>query len=262
MTDFTNLAVLVAQGQALLDLVKGGHITQLEADNAAKLGEVDTALALKIAQANTAIANATKPVDSKIPHLQLSANQELKITSGSVPDDMWVSKGVTIEVLENISRQGSGRTAGAYQLLIEMQNDIQEQFADFSIRDGISYVLEFNVIRLSWDFTGDFTGFNSLLKLNTAKNVPTFFQVADQTVASFLKLESGGVIGALTDGCELAKWRYCSTLDHKHWEGHFGAYKEFYIAAETQTGSLLLALPAVITGSIGHPSNLFKNIEV
>jgi hypothetical protein len=262
MTDFTNLAALVAQGQSLLDLVKGGHITQLEADSAAKLVEVDVALALKIAQANTAIANATKPVDSKIPHLQLSANQELKITSASIPDDMLVSAGVTIELFENIARSGDARTTEAYQLLIDMQNEIKEQFADFSIRDSISYALEFNVIRLSWDFSGDFVARKTLLKLMTAKRMSSFFQRADQTAAAFLKLESGGISGELTDGHELAKWRYCSTLGSKHWQGQFGAYRPFSIIAETETGSLLLALPAVITGSIGHPSNLFKNIEV
>jgi hypothetical protein len=259
MTDFTNLATLVAQGQSLLDLVKGGHITQLEANNAAKLSEVDAALAAKIAQANTDIVNAIAPINNKIPRIQLTQNQELRISTGTVPDNMMVSSGVTLEHIIYIGK-GVARDAGVLSMLNGIKVDIAEQFADFNIRETGIHSLSWSVVRLSWDFGAEFIGDNWLAFMESAlKNIDTVPKVAELTSAAFVKLESGSISGDWATGAETGKWRFCKQvlLDE-----NFGGYYTNHPKATSQTGSLLLALPVVATGVIDHPNKLFKNLEL
>jgi hypothetical protein len=257
MTDFTNLAALVAQGQALLDLVKGGHITQLEADNAAKLGEVDKALALKIAQANTAIANTTAPINDKIPRIQLTKNQELYITNGTVPDDMRASLGTSFEFIERVAGDQSQRTAGAMSKLAEIETDLVQQFADFDIGKNRNHVGSWNIIRISWDFsdrTAGWIAFND--SVGVGEPVP---MMSGMMAAALVKLESGGAKEYWAEGCELGKWRFCSS-PLGGWR--FGGYRHIHPKATTPTGSMLVALPVTVSGVIAHPRDLFKNIEI
>jgi hypothetical protein len=258
MTDFTNLAALVAQGQSLLDLVKGGHITQLEADSAAKLGEVDAALAAKIAQANTAIANATAPINDKIPRIQLTKNQELYITDGTVPDDMRASMGTSFEFIERVAGEQSQRTAGAMSKLAEIETDLVQQFADFNISENTEHLASWNIIRISWDFNAaaplGWIAFNDSVGLS--ESVP---MMSGLMSAALVKLESGGAEKYWAEGCELGKWRFCSSP----LEGaRFGGYRHVHPIATTPTGSMLVALPVTVSGVIAHPRDLFKNIEI
>jgi hypothetical protein len=259
MTDFTNVAALVAQGQSLLDLVKGGHITQLEADNAAKLGEVDAALAAKIAQANTDIAAAMLPINEKLSRLQLTKNQELKIDSGTVANDMVLRAGVTSSLVATISGDIGLRDASQVNLLSEISADVIAQFADFDMKSGNYHISDWNVVRLTWDFGAGFSGEQGLGYLGAKQaGRGTPFDV-EYTAASFVKLESGGVQGHYFNGVELDKWRFCNKYISY---GGFGAFHNFAFTANTQTGSVLIALPVVTTGIIDHPHKLFKNIEL
>jgi hypothetical protein len=256
MTDFTNIAALVAQGQSLLDLVKGGHITQLEANNAAKLGEVDAALAAKIAQANIDVANATAPINDKIPRIQLTKNQELVVSSGTVPDGMMVNSGVTVEHVLSIAKS-SDRDAAQVNQLNEVSNDIKEIFPDFDIRVGLNHSKGWSIVRLSWDFGVGFSGREYLAFMESFINaVP---KCAEMASAAIVKLESGAIDGQWTNGCELGKWRFCS--ESLKSEG-FGWYWFTHPFVTTSAGSVLVALPVVTTGVLDHPKKLFKNIEI
>jgi hypothetical protein len=259
MTDFTNLAALVAQGQSLLDLVKGGHITQLEADSAAKLGEVDKALALKIAQANTAIANATAPIESKIPLFKVSKNQPLVVSLGSVPDDFLVSSGVSVTVVASMVRDPNARDGAQLALLSGMESDIKEQFVDFDIRSNGYWGDGFNVVRIAWDFTG---GFSESAWVARLVDLDGSFQIScltDLTFASFLKLESGSIVDSFATGAELGKWRFCAEYRN---QSIFGGYHENGIDTHSETGSVLIALPVASSGLISHPNKLFGQLSV
>jgi hypothetical protein len=262
MTDFTNLAVLVAQGQALLDLVKGGHITQLEADSAAKLRGVDKALAAKIAQANTAIANATAPINDKIPRIQLSKNQELITTVGSVPDYMFLNKAVTSTLIATINAKEALRDSAQLDQLSEISADVIEQFPDFDIRKNANYIRGFSIIRLDWDYGADFDGRDYIAFMDTRSSGDDAAQYplgAEVTSAAFVKLISGEAIYQWTNGNVEGKWRFChetSTSDI------FAEGRAGHPLAKTQVGSMLIALPVTTTGTIDHPYKLFKNIEI
>jgi hypothetical protein len=258
MTDFTNLAALVAQGQSLLDLVKGGHITQLEADNTAKLGEVDAALALKMAQANTAIANATAPIEGKLPKLVLSLNQQLKVSDGSVPDDVIVPSAVTCSVVENIGVHVSQRTVGAMTILMEMENDIKEQFSDFDIRaqgNYLKYAGGMNVVQIDWDFGTDPLGRIFRLVNRSVGQASYIPAVGDVSYVSYIKLISGSVG---TEG-EVGKWLFNSK---KVSSRRFSGVIDVGVSALSATGSLLIAFPAVISGNINHPNEIMSGIEL
>jgi hypothetical protein len=258
MTDFTNLAALVAQGQSLLDLVKGGHITQLEADNAAKLGEVDAALALKIAQANTAIANATAPIEGKLPNLVLSLNQQLKVSVGSVPDDVIVPSAVTCSVYASISAYVGQRTIGVMDALMDMETDIKEQFSDFDIRSQTNYLKYangMNIIQIDWDFgTGPLGRVFTLVNRSVGQRsyIPA---VGDVSYVSYIKLISGSVG---TEG-EVGKWLFNSK---KVSSRRFSGVIDVGVSALSATGSLLIAFPAVISGNINHPNEIMSGIEL
>jgi hypothetical protein len=258
MTDFTNLAALVAQGQALLDLVKGGHITQLEADNAAKLGEVDKALALKIAQANTDVANATAAIEDKVPHIQMSRNQELIIGSGTVPDDLEVSGFSILTLHEFVDMSVGGRSASAIAELTNIEADIKEQFQDFSIAPGGGYAKDFNILKFDWDNTVGFETSEFLVRLGTYLKGSAKVTGNEYTAAAFVKVLSGTVSGDWVDGYVEGKWRFCSKIKR---DVGFGRYSNATISSESQTGSMLIALPLLATGVISHPKNLFKNTE-
>jgi hypothetical protein len=260
MTDFTNLAALVAQGQSLLDLVKGGHISQLEADNAAKLGEVDAALTAKIAQANVDIANATAPINDKIPRIQLTKNQELFITSGTVPDDMYLSAGVTSTLISTINRVAVNRVEPEVSLLSGIEADIKEQFSDFEITEATLYLAGFNVIRLAWDFgepvINKVIAYMSSKYITGVNGIPKSCELSS---CAFLKLESGDINGFWSEGVELGKWRFTGKVLTVE---NFGGYSPHHPLTNSQSGSLLLALPVTVSGVIDHPDKLFKNLEI
>jgi hypothetical protein len=259
MTDFTNLAALVAQGQSLLDLVKGGHITKLEADSAAKLGEVDLALAAKIAQANADVVAATAPINGKIPHLKLTRNQELLISTGSIPDNVNVSLGVVVSLVGYIDAVASLRGAGELLLLSGIEADIKQQFADFDIGKDRNYIAGFNIVQIDWDITG--LSDDWLFSIDSAKLDSQKFSVAgDFAWASFVKVNSGVLrSGGFTGSSEVGAWRFGSEKTNR---SGFGRIDYASIHANSQVGSFLLALPVVVSGALSHPNDIFSNIEM
>lgn len=263
MTDFTNLAALVAQGQELLDLIKGGKIAEINTAFINKLAEVDGDLANAIAQANSAVAAATAPIDGKIPRIQLSLNQELVTSSGSVPDGMvvWGGGAVTVAHHALVPSDKTTRSAEILTLLSEMQTGIREQFADFNIRSAEYYRRAFNVVQIDWDFGADFGGYDALFSMyaRAAGSGNAYDIVSEMTGAAMVKLLSGSVGGAYGTGAELGKWRFCST---QFVTEHFGYYNNLNGTTTSQKGSMLLALPVFTTGVIAHPKQLFKNIEL
>jgi hypothetical protein len=259
MTDFTNLAALVAQGQSLLDLVKGGHITQLEADSAAKLVEVDVALALKIAQANADIAAAIAPADGKIIHSALTKNRRLLVSSGTVPDDVMAPAMATFSILASVSANSASRSGEVLALLSEIEADITEQFADFDIRSTGEYYGDFNVIKIDWDTNGEAPKGDSLVQLSRIVDGLYGSRVLasnELTTQALVKLVSGELENnSMGNNSEVGKWRYCNHKA-KSYKKAFGGYVFSYLKPTSQTGTLYIALPSIVTGLVSHPKEI------
>lgn len=255
MTDFTNLAALVAQGQALLDEIKGGKLAQIDASFLQKLADVDVALAAKIAQANADIANAVAPIDGKIPHLPLTKNPALIISSGTVPDDVKTTADSTFSVVAFINRALSNRSAGELALLGEIESDVKEIFADFDIRLNTDYFKAFNVIKIDWDFGVDFVVGETIFGLEGFEGEDYSLLKSNETTSQVLvKLVSGSVdTNDLLTGAEVNKWRYCNK---QKFIDSFGGFTYSAAKATSQTGSLLIALPSVVTGLVSHPKHI------
>lgn len=258
MTDFTNLATLVAQGQSLLDLIQGGHITQLEADNLAKLNEIDVDYAAKKAVWDAAIANSI----DYVPNIILTKNQNLFITSGSVPDDSALNSYATTELVQTVTKSAP-RTQTEIDLLNEIQTDLQTVFSGFDIRSGNDYVFGFNVIRLSWDFTADPNASKWLFHMHGKSEHGIETQVASATTsAAFVKLESGALLhNNWGKGNADGKWAYGNQVFPV--AGGFGSYRNAIGIASSTIGSLLICLPAVVTGDIStDPDSLINAISL
>lgn len=257
MTEFSNLAALVAQGQALLDEIKGGKLAQIDASFLQKLVDVDAALAAKIAQANTDIAAATAPINDKIPRIVLSKNIACAISSGTVPDGWVLNSACSVVLVDHIGWKSSVRDAAELVLLGSIENDVKEQFADFLIHSDKNYFSEFNIVRLDWDFGGGFDGSETLFTLPQfiAGTSSSGFGVDTEiTAQSFMKLVTGVVGNAnISKNHLLGKWRYCN---EQYVRDRFGDYESVGLTAYSQTGSVLIALPSVVTGLVSHPENI------
>jgi hypothetical protein len=257
MTDFTNLATLVAQGQALLDEIKGGKLAQIDASFLQKLADVDATLAAKIAQANTDIANAVAPIEGKIPSVILSVNHIAKVTNGTVPDGWIVDGGVIVSTHDYIEFVSTNRDAAQLALLAEIESQVKEQFADFDIRINVHYQNGFNVMQLDWDFGVDFAGTDTVLVIPKIAESAFSYTYANSelTAQSLIKVLSGSLVNeAFSEGYELGKWRFCSA---KMLKGGFGSYVNLPLRATSRVGSLLIALPSVVTGLVSHPKDIY-----
>jgi hypothetical protein len=240
VTDFTNLATLVAQGQSLLDLIQGGHITQLEADNLAKLNEIDVDYAAKKAVWGAAITNSI----DYVPNIILTKNQDLFITSGSVPDFSALNSYATTELVQAVTKLAP-RTQPEIDLLNAIQTDLNTVFPEFDIRAGNDYVFGFNVIRLSWDFTAVPDASKWLFHMHGK---------SEHGIETLLHNNWG-------KGNADGKWVYGNTVFPV--AGGFGSYRNAVGIASSTIGSLLICLPVVVTGDISaDPDSIINAISL
>ncbi|MFL7040268.1 hypothetical protein [Vibrio lentus] len=274
MSNFTAIGQLVTEARTLLDSIKGGAIRamQTQFDALKQTFATDTQRALtnfqsssnaKIAQQDQALRNAVAPILDKVTVLALTKNQTMDVSSGSIPDGFLVNSGVSFTLVETISSNPALRSGAQLQLLSAMASGIKEEFPDFNIREHGHYFRSFNVFRVSWDFGDSFDGHEWIFFPpyggdNKAGNKP-FPRVGVSTVASLIKLESGGVSGFLARGCTQGKWKFSKSINTG--DG-FGNYVHPHPVTGDRTGSFLIALPVAATGFIDHPRKLFALPEI
>jgi hypothetical protein len=244
MTDFTNLAALVAQGQSLLDLVKGGHITKLEADNAAKLSGLQADFEDRKASWDVLVNGYV----NSATNIVLTKNQTL-LLSGTVPLYVGARSGVEFELVSAITDRGDDRDAGQMAFLTDIERDVKEAFPAFNVNSDKSYLKNFNIIRVTWDFTGLALPLFVLYLQSKGKNESAVSAGSTYTSAALVKLESGDVIQTrFFSGAEVGKWRYCSQV--RQGIDYFGAGAHLTGDVSSETGSLLIALPLAVLGDI------------
>ncbi|WP_425628255.1 hypothetical protein [Vibrio neptunius] len=247
MTDnYAALGDIVTQSRQLLDLIKGGALAKFDQDAKAAL-----------ASQASAVANAVNDIQGKIPRIPLTLNQEMKVSSGTLPDKFTVRNGVSFEHLATIDRDPSRRGALAMALITDIETDLKKIFSDFSIASQGHYVKSFNIFRVRWDI-GNVA--DKWLFFPASCNGYIVPGQGIQSSCALIKLESGELQQTrLGKGVIANQWVLTKQL--QQFNG-FGSYVHPVVVAASVTGSLLLALPVVSTGDIAHPNQLFSLCEV
>ncbi|MBU2707392.1 phage tail protein [Zooshikella marina] len=207
-----------------------------------------------------------------IPRIALTQNQALHYPSKIVINNekekkqnfsksvvgLNVPSEVTPSLFQSIDSAPENRSEQEITVLKEIEKDIQEQFPDFAILKDNHYKSSFNIIKLNWD------------KLEIHRNRWLAFMTSAQsdyghiavpqnlysTVGAFVKVLSGDISHMhWANGWKHQKWCFCTT--HLKPVNRFGSYTHTHPLRLSTKGQVLLALPAVVTGFIDHPSDWF-----
>ncbi|MEZ8704140.1 hypothetical protein AB6D74_20055 [Vibrio cyclitrophicus] len=258
MSDFTAIGQLVTEARNLLDSIKGGAIRTMQATFDNSLVGWGNKLDAAIAKYTADFRNVISPAADQLPNIALTGNQALSIVDGNtVPTAFKVNAHTTVELVKSIPSSPTARDGNALSLLTEIESDVRKAFNDFSIQKNSYYKTGFNIIRLSWDFSGGSPGW---LIYPTYKG--TSVPIASlMTAAAFIKLESGdlSVNSAFAEGAALGEWRFTKRT---YLGSSFGSYTLPHPYANSDTGSMLIALPVIGTGYIDHPKKLFALPEI
>ena len=197
-------------------------------------------------------------IESKVPRIELTKNQVLEITSGTLPHGMTFKAGTTVSLHRTIERSPASRDQQQRDLLGEIQGSVREQFSDFDIRAELYHYANFNIIQIDWTGiqVGDWIFYPDIKQTDGYSSVPYGGEV---TRAAFVKLLSGDVSGYFGNDTVLEKWRFCRSTRNS---SEFGGYAHPTMTALTESGSMLIALPVVTTGVLDHPSKLFANFSL
>lgn len=246
---YQQIGALVTKAQELLDTIKGGGIQAMEA-------AFNSSLALWNSKVDSAVATVSNYA-SQLPCIALTDNQVLKITEGkTIPDTLGAHANVSIELVALVHNDPAVRDAATKSLLTSMESDVRKEFPDFNIIKDGHYSRAFNVVRVSWDFTGKEPNY-LVFPTYKGSSVPLG---SISTAAAFVKLESGEIYSpAFATGATLGEWRFTRK---SYSSNSFGDYLFCHPYAKTPTGSMLIALPVVATGYIDHPKKLFALPEI
>lgn len=252
MTDsYTALGELVTESRQLLDLIKGGAISTMQTEHAQAIAQFE-------GNARAFLAN----VQDVVPNLALSGNQTLQIDNGATIPRLFAAHAkVSMTLVGTIHGQPDLRTPQAIEMLTDMENGIKKQYPHFSIRANNYYRDSFNVVRVSWDFSGVTTPRYLCYPLFNGAGI-SIHHINPLSSAALIKLENGSLApGAeyFARGAVLGEWRYCHTI---HTDNRFGSYLHLHPFATSETGSFLMALPVVATGYLNRPEKLFTIPEV
>lgn len=259
MSDFSAIGQLVTEARNLLDSIKGGAIRTMQTTFDSSLVSWGNKLDAAIAKHTADFRNVIAPVTDQLPNIALTGNQSLIIADGNtVPTSFRANSHTTFELVKYVPSDPLSRDGEVLSLLTEIESGVLKEFSDFSIRKNSHYKHGFNIIRLSWDFSG---GSKEWLIYPTyrGQSVPI---ASMMTAAAFVKLESGylnGTASAFAKGAVLGEWRFTRST---HLGSDFGSYLHSRPYASSDVGSMLIALPVVGTGYIDHPKKLFAMPEI
>ncbi|WP_345876428.1 hypothetical protein [Shewanella algae] len=232
--------------QDIANMVQAAN--NLTAEVAGKMSEIDQKTAQNTAKVDSELAK----IQTKLPRIVMTLNQILKPADGQVyPENFSIGGGVTAEVYDYIEGNPASRDSAQISLLQEIQQDV-----GISMRISEHYRQGFYVYKLSWvTGNGSWFAFPRAADNPSLYNLPlnTFF-----TVGAFVKVLSGEVSDdAWCKGNKLGKWVFCNS---KYEPSSFGAYVHLHPYRRSESGEVLVALPAAITGHIESGSNWFPNI--
>ncbi|ELX7527400.1 hypothetical protein SKP09_004533 [Vibrio parahaemolyticus] len=215
---------------------------------AGKMGEIDQ----KTQENTEKVDQELAKIQTKLPRIVMTLNQVLTPAEGQTfPADFSIGGGVNSEVYRVIQASPEHRDSDQIVTLQEIQQD-----TGLNMNISSHYRQSFYIYKLSWTSgNGQWLAFPRAADDPTLYNLPlnTFF-----TVGAFVKVLSGNVSDeAWLKGHELGKWVFCNS---KYEPAGFGRYVHLHPYRKSESGELLVALPAAITGHIESGSNWFPNI--
>lgn len=182
----------------------------------------------KMAQSLSQINNTIYPARNKAPYYRLTKNQLLTGTSGSVPTGWSTHPDCTFTLVQSVveTTEWNDRTEDERELLTLMGRTGEKNYFD-----------TFNIWRMDWvDSDIDNYSYTMYQGVNGSTAV---------SVAAFTKILSGDIVGYWADGAT-NQWKLTGNYYgfNKHRYHHIHAHRQ------TPIGSVLIALPAAITGFI------------
>lgn len=234
----SQIAALVQASNNLTDAVNG------------KIGEIDNHLN----QSSQEINRQLEQTKYMLPRIVITKNQSLSVPSGqSLPTGLSIHWEVACSVYKTIPSDIAKRSAEHIALLQEIERDTS---ANLRVNDF--YRKDFNIVKLSWtSMVGNsaWLAFPNSVDSDTIPSVPlnTFL-----TVGALVKVLSGSISGAWGTGARLGKWTFCN---EKLSPSGFGTYTHLHPMRNSQSGEILVAFPAAITGHIEKLENWFPNVN-
>lgn len=216
-----------------------------------KIGEIDNHLN----QSTQEINRQLEQTKYMLPRIVITKNQSLAVPSGqSLPTGLSIHTEVTCSVHQAIPGGPAQRTAAHIALLQEIERDTSA-----NLRINEYYRKDFNIVKLSWTTIANpasgWLAFPNSVDSDTIPSVPlnTFL-----TVGALVKVLSGSISGAWGSGARLGKWTFCN---EKLSPNGFGTYTHLHPMRNSQSGEILVAFPAAITGHIEKLENWFPNVN-
>ncbi|WP_429071886.1 hypothetical protein [Aeromonas dhakensis] len=235
----SQIAALVQASNNLTDAVSG------------KIGEIDNHLN----QSTQEINRQLEQTKYMLPRIVITKNQSLAVPSGqSLPTGLSIHTEVACSVYQAIPSEPARRTAAHIALLQEIERDTSA-----NLRVNEYYRKDFNIVKLSWAAVANpasgWLAFPNSVDSDTIPSVPlnTFL-----TVGALVKVLSGSITGAWGTGARLGKWTFCN---EKLSPSGFGTYTHLHPMRNSQSGEILVAFPAAITGHIEKLENWFPNVN-
>lgn len=216
-----------------------------------KIGEIDNHLN----QSTQEINRQLEQTKYMLPRIVITKNQSLAVPSGqSLPTGLSTHTEVACSVHQAIPGGPAQRTAAHIALLQEIERDTSA-----NLRINEYYRKDFNIVKLSWTAIANpasgWLAFPNSVDSDTIPSVPlnTFL-----TVGALVKVLSGSISGAWGTGARLGKWTFCN---EKLSPNGFGTYTHLHPIRNSQSGEILVAFPAAITGHIEKLENWFPNVN-
>lgn len=222
-------------------------VNQMTATVAGKMGQIDQKTAENTAKVDAELAK----ILTKLPRVVITLNQALDPnTETGLPKGMSVHSGVS-SVIHMTMTSNSVRPADQLAILQEMEADMVT-----NLRKTAYWRRTFRIWKMSWVNKPSWLAFPQSADDPTATSIPlnTFI-----TMGAFVKVLSGSIGGAWADGCQLGKWVFCNK---KLSPTGFGSYTHLHPIPNSDSGEILVALPAAITGHIDTPAEWFANINL
>ncbi|MGI0120074.1 hypothetical protein [Zooshikella sp. RANM57] len=210
----------------------------------------------QMAQCITKINDQLNQTLYLLPRIVITHNQQLEINEEHPqkhPFNFQIHEDVEAAVHMRIQANPKDRTADQMALLQDMGLDIG---VDMHIHDH--YRMPFNVIKLSWTKREPISYW--LAFPNTADSAASAIPLNTFiTIGAFVKVLAGRASGVWCEGARLGKWTFCRT---QFSPAGFGRYTHIHPYRDSDSGEVLIALPAAITGHIDNPGQWYPNIEL
>lgn len=222
-------------------------VNNMTATVAGKMAQIDQKTQENTAKVDTELAR----ILTKLPRIIITRNQMLDIDpSTGFPLGMSVNSGVTITEYMTIS---STEARPADQLLVLQQ--MEEDMGVWLGKTGF-YRRPFKIIKISWVNKPNWLAFPQAADDPNSTSIPTNTFI---TLGAFIKVLSGSVAGAWAEGSVLGKWTFCNQKLNPF---GFGTYSYLHPIPVSNSGEMLVALPAAITGHIDRAEEWFSNISL